>query len=154
MTGVMVKTLLYSSDIEHCLLPFSLFCVSTVSLYFFLICRSLWWKLNEASPSATVFTYTRLCLQLKAFLCCSTLWALSCLVFPLVTLLALTDFQVKWTLRAACVYVCDLFHPSIICHQGSRPLPTMVLYSVYAIILACILLTSILTLLLSTDIEL
>lgn len=64
-----------------------------------------WWKLSEASPSATVFTYTRLCPLLKAFLCCSTLWALSCLVFLLVTLLALTDSQVNCVARAACVSV-------------------------------------------------
>lgn len=85
----------------HCLSSSS---SSSSSLLFF-----PWWKLSEASPSATVFIYTRLCPLLKAFLCCSTLWALSCLVFPLVTLLALTDSQVKWILWAACcLCVCDL----------------------------------------------
>lgn len=69
-----------------------------------------WWKLNEASPSATVLTCMKLCPLLKAFLCCSTLWALSCLVFLLVILLALTDSQVNCTLRAACVLCVCLLH--------------------------------------------
>lgn len=69
-----------------------------------------WWKLNEASPSATVLICMKLCPLLKAFLCCSTLWALSCLVFLLVTLLALTDSQVKCTLRAAWYLYVFLFH--------------------------------------------
>lgn len=91
---------------SSCLYLFCLFCFFTFfpSLLFFIFSLfSPWWKLSEASPSATVYIYTRLCPLLKAFLCCSTLWALSYLVFPLVTLLALTDFQVKCFLRAACV---------------------------------------------------
>ena len=96
-----------------------LYSVSTLFLYSPLLFP--WWKLSEASPSATVFIYTRLCPLLKAFLCCSTLWALSCLVSLLVTLLALTDSQVKCVLRAACVCVFVTsalsFHSSItICH--------------------------------------
>lgn len=78
-----------------------------------------WWKLSEASPSATVFIYTRLCPLLKAFLCFSTLWALSCLVSLLVILLALTDSQVKCFLRAQCICVFVTpalpFHPSVMC---------------------------------------
>lgn len=101
-----------------------LFSVSTVSfffLFFLLFFLFPWWKLSEASPSATVFIYTRLCPLLKVFLCCSTLWALSCLVSLLVTLLALTDSQVKCILRAACVCVfvtsTPPFHPTFtICH--------------------------------------
>lgn len=79
-----------------------------------------WWKLSEASPSATVFTSTRLCPLLKVSLCCSTLWALSCPVFPLVTLLALTDSQVNRIALAAhimcvvCVCLCILCRS--ICH--------------------------------------
>lgn len=65
-----------------------------------------WWKLSEASPSATVFIFTKLCPLLKAFQCCSTLWALSCLVSLLVTLLALTGSQVKLIVRASCICVC------------------------------------------------
>lgn len=82
-------------------------------LFFVLFCLLSWWKLSEASQSATVSTYTRLCPLLKVFLCCSTLWALSCLVSLLVTLLALTDSQVKCVLRAACVFVISAFP---VCH--------------------------------------
>lgn len=89
-----------------------LFSLSTVS-FFFLLSLLPWWKLREASPSATVFIYTRLCPLLKVFLCCSTLWALSCLVSLLVTLLALTDSQVKCILRAACVCVLVTFVPPL-----------------------------------------
>lgn len=98
------SALLCSVPCLYCnrLLPFTSF------LFPFLcsLCLFPWWKLSEASQSATVFIYTRLCPLLKAFLCCSTLWALSCLVSLLVILLALTDSQVKCFLRAACVFVC------------------------------------------------
>lgn len=93
-----------------------LFSLSTVFLPF-LYLFSPWWKLSEASPSATVLICTRLCPLLKVFLCCSTLWALSCLVFLLVTLLALTDSQVKCVLRAACI--CVSASSVSVCHSHS-----------------------------------
>lgn len=90
-----------------CLLSFPF---PLVFLLFFISFLFPWWKLNEASPSATVLICMKLCPLLKAFLCCSTLWALSCLVFLLVTLLALTDSQVNCTLRAACFLCVCLLH--------------------------------------------
>lgn len=117
---------LYSAVIEFCLLPFTIFSVSTALLSFSSPFLFPWWKLSEASPSATVFICTKLCPMLKAFLCFSTLWALSCLVSLLVTLLALTDFQVKCVLRATCVDVFVTsalpFNPSVtICYKLSVP---------------------------------
>lgn len=86
---------------------FYLFSISTI-FPFFLCLFFLWWKLSEASPSATVSIFTKLCPLLKAFQCCSTLWALSCLVSLLVTLLALTGSQVKLIVRASCICICHL----------------------------------------------
>lgn len=87
---------LWCFTVKYCPIVYSFF---LFPLFFLLLFP--WWKLNGASPSATVLICMKLCPLLKAFLCCSTLWALSCLVFLLVTLLALTDSQVKCTLRAA-----------------------------------------------------
>lgn len=62
-------------------------------------------KLSEASLSATVFTFMRLCQLLKVYLFCFTLWALSSLVS--LTLLALTDCQV--------LYFKVIFYINVLC---------------------------------------
>lgn len=101
---ISTSSILYFTIIEYLLLSFTFF-LFPLSLFFFLFFLLPWWKLSEASPSATVFIYTRLCPLLKVFLCCSTLWALSCLVSLLVTLLALTDSQVKYCESCMCLHV-------------------------------------------------
>lgn len=110
LRSVLFCRLLYFIVLLNTVLFVYSFLFPLIFLLYFISFLFPWWKLNEASPSATVLICTKLCPLLKAYLCCSTLWALSCLVFLLVTLLVLTDSQVKCTLRAACYLCVCLLH--------------------------------------------